>query len=83
MRTAFKRLYDKGLIYRGERPDQLVPALHDGPLRPRSSITRRCMITSGNPLPVRGRLGSIEVATTRPETMLGDTAVAVHPDDER
>jgi valyl-tRNA synthetase len=84
VRVAFKRLYDKGLIYRGERLINWCPrcrtALSDLEVnhedRPGQIWTLR--------YPIEGEDGRyIEVATTRPETMLGDTAVAVHPDDAR
>lgn len=82
VRTAFKRLYEKGLIYRG---DYLVnwdyvsrTALSDDEVEYEERQTflwhMRYPVISG---------GFIEIATTRPETMLGDTAVAVHPDDPR
>ncbi len=83
VRTAFKQLYDKGLIYRGERLINWCPrcmtALSD--LEVNHEEVQSSIWTLRYPI-----LGSdefIEVATTRPETMLGDTAVAVHPDDER
>ncbi|MBQ8135380.1 MAG: valine--tRNA ligase [Clostridia bacterium] len=83
VKDVFVRLYDKGLIYRGERIINWCPTCctsisdaevvfeeHEG-----SFWHLRYPLTDGN--------GYIELATTRPETMLGDTAVAVHPDDER
>jgi len=83
VRVAFKHLYDKGLIYRGERLISWCPrcmtALSDLEVNHEEGQSflwhLRYPLASGN--------GAIEVATTRPETMLGDTAVAVHPDDER
>jgi len=83
VRVAFKHLYDKGLIYRGERLISWCPrcmtALSDLEVNHEEEQSflwhLRYPLDSGN--------GAIEVATTRPETMLGDTAVAVHPDDER
>ena len=78
---VFKRLYDKGLIYRGERLINWCPrcmtALSDLEVDPRGGAAG----PSGHlryPIEGSGRR-SITVATTRPETMLGDTAVAVHP----
>ncbi|HMM40878.1 MAG TPA: valine--tRNA ligase [Thermomicrobiales bacterium] len=83
VRVAFKHLYDKGLIYRGERIISWCP---------------RCMTALSDlevvhedvssflwhlRYPLADGSGAIEVATTRPETMLGDTAVAVHSDDDR
>ena len=83
VREVFVKLYDKGLIYRGERIINWCPhcctsisdaeveyAEHDG-----SFWHLRYPLTDGS--------GYVELATTRPETLLGDTAVAVHPDDER
>jgi valyl-tRNA synthetase len=83
VRTAFKRLYDKGLIYRGERLINWCPrcmtALSD--LEVDHEEVQGSIWTLR--YPISGADEFIEVATTRPETMLGDTAVAVHPDDER
>ncbi len=83
VRTAFKRLYDKGLIYRGERLINWCPrcmtALSD--LEVEHEEVKGSIWTLR--YPILGTDDYIEVATTRPETMLGDTAVAVHPDDER
>ena len=81
VQTIFKRLYDDGLIYRGQAHHQLVPALPDRAVRHRGRAQRRRGRAGLDP--VRRRRDSVVVATTRPETMLGDTAVAVHPDDER
>jgi valyl-tRNA synthetase len=80
---VFVRLYEEGLIYRGEYIVNWCP-------RCKTAISDLEVVYQ----PTRGKLwhinypiiGSskfITVATTRPETMLGDTAVAVHPDDER
>jgi valyl-tRNA synthetase len=85
VRKVFKHLYDKGLIYRGERLISWCP---------------RCMTALSDLEVVHKEVNSylwhlaypvidsptneiVVVATTRPETMLGDTAVAVHPEDER
>jgi len=83
VRVAFKHLYDKGLIYRGERIISWCPrcmtALSDLEVvheEEQSSLWHlRYPLADGS--------GAVEVATTRPETMLGDTGVAVHPNDER
>ena len=84
VREVFVRLYEEGLIYRGRLHHQLVPALPDRPLRPGGgargdrpaiSITSAIRWSTGE--------GFVTVATTRPETMLGDTAVAVNPEDAR
>jgi valyl-tRNA synthetase len=83
VRTAFKHLYDKGLVYRGERLISWCPrcmtALSDLEVVHREDDGFLWTLR----YPVEGTDEAITVATTRPETMLGDTAVAVHPDDER
>lgn len=83
VQTAFKRMYDDGLIYRGERIINWCPACHTGI----SDLEVDHEETPGKLWHIRYRLsdgtGSVVVATTRPETMLGDTAVVVHPKDER
>jgi len=83
VRTAFVRLYDKGLIYRGERIINWCPrcqtALSDLEVE-HKNITgslyyiRYLLVDEG---------GFVTVATTRPETFFGDTAVAVNPQDQR
>jgi valyl-tRNA synthetase len=81
---VFVRLYDEGLIYRGKRLVNWDPVLHTAlsDLEVVSSEERGKLWHLR--YPVAGHTGrSLIVATTRPETMLGDTAVAVHPDDER
>ncbi len=83
VRTAFKALYDKGLIYRGERMINWCPrcmtALSD--LEVNHEEEQSFLWTLR--YPITGADQYVEVATTRPETMLGDTGVAVHPDDAR
>ena len=84
VRTAFKQLFDKGLIYRGERLINWCPrcmtALSDLEVN-HEEVTGHIWTLR---YPIEGEPDRyIEVATTRPETMLGDTAVAVHPGDER
>ena len=88
VREAFVRLYDQGLIYRGERivnwdPDQRTAVSdlevnHEDRLGKLYSIRYRLL---DGPLP--DGTDSIVIATTRPETLLGDTAVVVNPSDER
>ncbi len=83
VRQVFVSLYEEGLIYRGKRMINWCP---------------RCMTALANievegeeldghlyhvRYPLVGSKGALVVATTRPETMLGDTAVAVHPEDPR
>ena len=83
VRQVFKHLYDKGLIYRGERIISWCPndrtALSDLEVVHRDQESNLWSIA----YPVVGTEERIVVATTRPETMLGDTGVAVHPDDDR
>ncbi|MBA2490265.1 MAG: valine--tRNA ligase [Gammaproteobacteria bacterium] len=80
---AFVRLYDEGLIYRGKRLVNWDPVLRTAvsDLEVTSEEEQGHLWHMRYPL-VDGA-GHLVVATTRPETMLGDTAVAVHPDDER
>ncbi len=92
VREAFVRLYEKGLIYRGPRLINWSPglktAVSDLEVEYSEEETKlyyfKYMIA---PLPDGGKDGGeeeyIPVATIRPETILGDTAVAVHPEDER
>ncbi len=80
---VFVRLYDEGLIYRADRIINWCPrchtALSDIEVEYEDEIGELVTIT----YPFAEGDGGISVATTRAETMLGDTAVAVHPDDER
>jgi valyl-tRNA synthetase len=81
VQTIFKRLYDDGLIYRAERIINWCPRC----LTALSDIEVDHSDTDGELVSIRYGDGddSVVVATTRAETMLGDTAVAVHPDDHR
>ena len=81
VQTIFKRLYDDGLIYRAERIINWCPRC----LTALSDIEVDHSDTDGELVSLRYGDGadSVVVATTRAETMLGDTAVAVHPDDQR
>ncbi|MBW4720835.1 valine--tRNA ligase [Saccharothrix obliqua] len=81
VQTIFKRLYDDGLIYRAERIINWCPRCQTA----LSDIEVDHSDDDGELVSIRYGSGerSIVVATTRAETMLGDTAVAVHPDDER
>ena len=81
---VFCRLYEKGLIYRGERIINWCPhcltSISDAEVEYEDQAGHFWHIR----YPIVGMEGQyIEVATTRPETMLGDTAVAVNPEDER
>lgn len=80
---TFVRLYEEGLIYRGQRLVNWDPVLQ-------TAISDLEVVNeeeNGHLWTIRYPLadgsGALEVATTRPETMLGDVAVAVHPEDER
>ncbi len=83
VREAFTRLHDQGLIYRGEYMVNWCP--HCGTAVSDLEVIHED--TAGHlwyiKYPLADGPGYIEVATTRPETMLGDTGVAVNPDDER
>jgi valyl-tRNA synthetase len=83
VREAFVRLYDEGLIYRGNRIVNWCPA--DQTVLSDLEVLRDPQKGKLYYLryPFKDRDGAITVATTRPETMLGDTAVAVNPNDER
>ncbi|ABG42066.1 valyl-tRNA synthetase [Paraglaciecola sp. T6c] len=80
---VFVRLHEEGLIYRGKRLVNWDPVLHTAvsDLEVLSEEENGFMWHMRYPL--ADGTGELIVATTRPETMLGDTAVAVHPDDER
>ena len=83
VRTTFYNLYKKGLIYRGERITNWCPrcatVLSDLEVEHKDTAGHLWHIK----YPLADGSGFVIVATTRPETMLGDTAVAVNPDDER
>ncbi|GMK38404.1 valine--tRNA ligase [Paenibacillus sp. CCS19] len=83
VRQVFVRLYEKGLIYRGKKIINWDPAARTA----LSDIEVEYKEVTGAlyhlQYPLADGSGHIIVATTRPETMLGDTAVAVHPEDER
>ena len=83
VKEAFVRLYDDGLIYRGKRLVNWDPVLHTAI----SDLEVQSVEEKGSlwhfRYPLSDGSGHLVVATTRPETMLGDTAVAVHPEDER
>jgi len=82
VREVFVNLYDKGLIYRGHRIINWCPhcltALSDAEVEYKDQPGSFWHIK----YPIKGEDGYVEIATTRPETMFGDTAVAVNPDDE-
>lgn len=83
VQETFIQLYREGLIYRGQRLVNWDPALH-------TAISDLEVVSEEEQgklwhfqYPLADGSGHLTVATTRPETMLGDAAVAVHPDDER
>ncbi|HXS51176.1 MAG TPA: valine--tRNA ligase [Usitatibacter sp.] len=80
---VFVRLYDEGLVYRGKRlvnwDPVLQTAVSDLEVESREEAGKLWELR----YPLEDGSGFLVVATTRPETMLGDTAVAVHPDDDR
>ena len=83
VKEVFVRLYEEGLIYRGKRLVNWDPVLH--------TAVSDLEVLSGEEnghmwhmrYPRSNGVGHVVVATTRPETLLGDCAVAIHPDDER
>jgi len=83
VKTAFKHYYEKGLIYQGDRvinwciKDQT--ALSDLEIEYNEEKAKLWFLK----YPLANKSGFVTVATTRPETMLGDAAVAVHPEDPR
>lgn len=83
VREVFVKLHEKGLIYRGKRIINWDPAARTA----LSDIEVEYKEVQGHlyhlSYPLKDGSGHITVATTRPETMLGDSAVAVHPKDER
>ena len=84
VQEVFIKLYEEGLIYRGKRLVNWDPVLHTAV----SDLEVESTEENGHLWHLRYPLSDdpeqyLTVATTRPETMLGDTAVAVHPDDER
>jgi valyl-tRNA synthetase len=83
VKEVFVRLHEEGLIYRGKRLVNWDPVLH-------TAVSDLEVISEEENghlwhmrYPLTNGSGHLVVATTRPETMLGDTAVAVHPEDER
>ena len=83
VKHVFIKLYEKGLIYKGKRMINWCPccntSISDAEVEYEEEPTHLWHIR----YKITGTDRYITVATTRPETMLGDTAVAVHPDDER
>jgi len=80
---VFNRMYEKGLIYRGERIINWCPHCKTSISDAEVEFEEKEGSFWHLRYPLADGSGYLELATTRPETMLGDTAVAVHPDDER
>ena len=80
---VFKKLYDEDLIYRGERIINWCPHCRTSISDAEVEYEEQDGFFWHLKYPIVGTDDFLELATTRPETMLGDTAVAVHPDDER
>ncbi len=83
VRKVFVSLYDEGLIYRGNRIINWCPRCHTALSEIEVEHEDEVGELTHIKYPFAEGDGFITVATTRPETMLGDTAVAVHPDDDR
>ena len=83
VRKVFVKLYEEGYIYKGSKIINWCPVCHtsisDAEVEHEEQAGHFWHIR----YPIAGEEGYVEIATTRPETMLGDTAVAVHPEDER
>jgi len=80
---TFVRLYEEGLIYRGQRLVSWDPVLQSAVSDLEVASEEEDGFLWHIRYPLEDGSGSLVVATTRPETMLGDTAVMVHPEDER
>ena len=83
VKEVFVNLYNKGLIYRGERIINWCPHCKTSISDAEVEYTEQDGFVWHRRYPLTDGSGFVELATTRPETLLGDTAVAVHPDDER
>ncbi|NND81456.1 MAG: valine--tRNA ligase [Gammaproteobacteria bacterium] len=83
VQNVFIQLYNEGLIYRGKRLVNWDPVLHTAVSDLEVESTEEQGHLWHLCYPISGSDQQLVVATTRPETMLGDSAVAVHPDDER
>ncbi len=83
VREVFVRLYEEGLIYKGDYIINWCPRCHTALADIEVDHDPREGRLWHIRYPLEDGSGHVTVATTRPETMLGDTAVAVHPDDER
>lgn len=81
--TVFKRLFDEGLIYRGDYLVNWDPITQTALADDEVEHEERDSFLWYFSYPLENGSGSLSIATTRPETMLGDSGVAVHPDDTR
>ena len=83
VKEVFVKLYNKGLIYRGERIINWCPHCHTSISDAEVEYEEQAGFFWHLRYPFADGSGYLELATTRPETLLGDTAVAVNPEDER
>lgn len=83
VKEVFVRLYEKGLIYKGERIINWCPKCKTSISDAEVEFSEKQGYFWHIKYPLSDGSGSIEIATTRPETMLGDTAIAVNPNDAR
>ncbi|MBA3957751.1 MAG: valine--tRNA ligase [Parachlamydiaceae bacterium] len=83
VRTMFKKLYDEGIIYRGDYLVNWDPVTQTALADDEVEYEERLSSLWHFKYPLKDGSGHIHIATTRPETMLGDTAIAVSPRDER
>ncbi len=83
VRTCFKKMVDDGLIYRGDYLVNWDPVTQTAISDDEVEHEERSSFLWHIRYPLKNEKGYIVVATTRPETMFGDTAVAVHPEDAR
>nr|HPJ21544.1 valine--tRNA ligase [Clostridia bacterium] len=81
--TVFVRLYEKGLVYKGERIINWCPVCNTSISDAEVEYSEKEGSLWHIRYPIKDSTEFVTVATTRPETMLGDTAIAVHPDDDR
>ena len=83
VRTVFKKMFDEGLIYRGDYLVNWDPVTETALADDEVEYEEKESFLWHFTYPLADGSGNLEIATTRPETMLGDTAVAVAPKDER
>ena len=83
VREVFVRMYEKGLIYKGDRIINWCPECGTSISDAEVEYTEQDGYFWHIRYPMTDKSGYLEIATTRPETLLGDTAIAVHPSDER